>query len=559
MRLFAQLRVTMSRNIMTTMALPYANGPIHLGHMVEAIQTDIWVRFQRLCGHKCLFICGNDAHGTPIMLSAQKQAIAPEQLIEQVHADHSQSFAAFGISFDNFYTTHSDENRDLANSIYQALKARGDIDVRVISQAYDPEKEMFLPDRFVKGTCPKCGAKDQYGDSCEVCGATYGPTDLIEPTSVLSGATPIQKDSEHYFFKLENYKDMLQAWTRSGRLQDQVANKLQEWFDAGLKSWDISRDAPYFGFEIPDAPGKYFYVWLDAPIGYMAGLKNLCARRDDISFDEYWSKDSQAEVVHFVGKDIIYFHSLFWPAMLEGAGYRSPNAVYAHGFLTINGEKMSKSRGTFITANDYVAKLNPEYLRYYYAAKLSNQIEDIDLNLEDFASRVNSDLVGKVVNIASRSAGFIYKKFAGELASEHHQPELYHNIIAAKATICEQYDSLQFSKAVRSIMSLADQINQYIDQMQPWVLAKDDSKHDQVQLICTQALNAFRALMIYLKPILPTMAEAVEAFLQIEPLTLNDLDTPLFGHRINKFKPLMQRIDRDILNELVAGHEPKKA
>ncbi|MDF1795654.1 MAG: methionine--tRNA ligase [Coxiellaceae bacterium] len=542
------------RDILLTMALLYANGPLHLGHLLESIQADIWARFQRMRGHNVLYLSGNDAHGTPIMLSAQKQGITPEALIESIQKQHAENFNAFSISFDNYYTTHSEENKQLATQIYKALQANDDIDQREISQAYDPEKNMFLPDRFIKGTCPRCDAEDQYGDSCEVCGATYAPTELKNAKSALSGATPIEKQSLHYFFKLDKYEEFLRQYIDGGHLQSSVANKLKEWFETGLQQWDISRDEPYFGFEIPDAPGKYFYVWLDAPIGYMASLKNLCDKRDDLDFDRYWNKDSDAELYHFIGKDIVYFHSLFWPAMLEGAGFRKPTAVNVHGFLTINGEKMSKSRGTFISADQYLEHLDPEYIRYYFAAKLSPHVEDIDLNMQDFMLRVNSDLVGKVVNIASRSAGFIYKKFDAQLSDSLHNPELQKTLVDASDTIAECYEKLEFSKAVRETMHLADLVNQYIDQHKPWALAKEDGKMDEVQLICSQAINAFRILMVYLKPILPTMAEKSEAFLNIEPLEWTDLDKPLLNHKINKFKPLMQRIDPEAIEQLMQSN-----
>ncbi len=546
--------MTKQRDILLTMALLYANGPLHLGHLLESIQADIWARFQRMRGHNVLYLSGNDAHGTPIMLSAQKQGITPEALIEGIQKQHAEHFNAFSISFDNYYTTHSEENKQLATEIYKALQANDDIDQREISQAFDPEKNMFLPDRFIKGTCPRCNTEDQYGDSCEACGATYAPTELKNAKSALSGATPIEKQSLHYFFKLDKYEEFLKNYIDSGHLQSSVANKLKEWFETGLQQWDISRDEPYFGFEIPDAPGKYFYVWLDAPVGYMASLKNLCDKRDDLNFDRYWHKDSEAELYHFIGKDIVYFHSLFWPAMLEGAGFRKPTAINVHGFLTINGEKMSKSRGTFIAAEQYLEHLDPEYLRYYFAAKLSPHVEDIDLNMQDFMLRVNSDLVGKVVNIASRSAGFIYKKFDAQLSDSLHNPELQQTLVNACESIAEAYEKLEFSKAVREIMHLADLINQYIDQHKPWALAKEDGKMNEVQLICSQAINAFRVLMIYLKPILPTMAEKSEAFLNISPLEWADLDKPLLSHSINKFKPLMQRIDPEAIEKIMQSN-----
>ena len=552
--------MTKQRDILLTMALLYANGPLHLGHLLEAIQADIWARFQRMREHNVLFLSGNDSHGTPIMLSAQKQGITPEALIETIQQQHAEHFNAFMISFDNYYTTHSEENRELANHIYNALKANDDIGQREISQAFDPEKEMFLPDRFIKGTCPRCDAADQYGDSCEVCGATYAPTELKDAQSVVSGATPIEKQSLHYFFKLDKYEDFLKEYIDGGHLQPSVANKLKEWFETGLQQWDISRDAPYFGFESPDAPGKYFYVWLDAPIGYMASHKNLCAKNNHaMSFESAWSKGSDTELYHFIGKDIVYFHSLFWPAMLSGAGFRTPTKVNVHGFLTINGEKMSKSRGTFISAGQYLEHLDPEYVRYYFAAKLGPQVEDIDLSMQDFMLRVNSDLVGKVVNIASRSAGFIYKKFDGQLSSELHNPELQKTLVDAGDSIAADFESLQFSKAVREIMHLADLVNQYIDHHKPWALAKEEGKMDEVQLICSQAINAFRLLMIYLKPILPAMAEKSEAFLNIEPLSWNDLQQPLLDHAINKFKPLMQRIDPEAIEHLMGSQVDEKA
>jgi len=530
------------RKILVTHALPYANGEIHLGHLVEAIQTDIWVRFQRMQGHDCLFICGNDAHGTAIMLAAEKQDISPETLIERVHADHTQVFQNFFIDYDNFYTTHSPENKALSIDIYEKLKANGDITTKTITQAYDPEKELFLSDRFIRGNCPKCDTEDQYGDNCEACGATYSPSELKNARSALSGATPIEKESLHYFFELGNYSELLEKWLEEGRLQEHVVNKLKEWFTEGLRAWDISRDAPYFGFEIPDAPGKYFYVWLDAPVGYMASLKNLCDRRDDINFDEYWNPNNDTELYHFIGKDIVYFHSLFWPAMLHGAGYRMPTAIFVHGFLTINGQKMSKSRGTFITANEYTKHLNPEYLRYYYAAKLTNQVEDIDFSFEDFTARVNADLVGKYVNLASRCAGFITKKFDGKLASELHDKALFDETAKAGEQIAEHYENLNYNRAVREIMALADRANQYVDHHKPWALAKEDGRESEIQAICTQGLNLFRQLSIYLKPILPATAERVEAFLNIPPMLWEDRNKPLLDHTIEKFKPLMQRI-----------------
>jgi methionyl-tRNA synthetase len=538
------------RHLLVTSALPYANGSIHLGHLVEYIQTDIWVRFQKMQGHEAIYVCADDAHGTPIMLRAQNEGITPEELIARTDREHRADFADFYIGFDNYHSTHSVENRELAETIYTRLKKAGHIHNRIIKQAYDPEKQMFLPDRFIKGECPRCGAADQYGDNCEVCGATYSPTELKNPVSVVSGATPIEKESEHYFFKLGDFEAMLQKWTQGKHTQPEIANKLNEWFDAGLQDWDISRDAPYFGFEIPDAPGKYFYVWLDAPIGYMASFKNYCDRHN-LDFDAWWGKQSQHDVFHFIGKDIAYFHTLFWPAMLAGSGFRTPTAVFCHGFLTVNGQKMSKSRGTFITARTYLDQLNPEYLRYYFAAKLGNGIDDIDLNLDDFQQRVNSDLVGKVVNIASRCAGFINKKFAGKLANECVEPELYATFSEARSRIADMYENREFSHAVREIMTLADHANQYIDTKKPWVLAKQEGKEQEVQDICSVGLNLFRVLVTYLKPVLPKLAEASEAFLNIKPLMWNDVSTPLTNHSINKFKPLMTRVEKDKVDAMI--------
>ncbi|MCK4870465.1 MAG: methionine--tRNA ligase [Gammaproteobacteria bacterium] len=538
------------RKILATSALPYANGPIHIGHMVEYIQTDIWVRFQKLRGNDCLYICGDDAHGTPIMLSAEKRGITPEELTKEIKTAHEQDFQKFNVDFDNFYTTHSDENRELVTAIYEKLKANGDIEVKTIEQAFDPEKEMFLPDRYVRGECPRCGAKDQYGDNCEVCSATYAPTDLKNPISVVSGATPIMKESEHYFFKLSNYKDTLQQWLKSNHLQPEVAHKLSEWFKEDLRDWDISRDAPYFGFKIPGSDNKYFYVWLDAPIGYIASLHNLAGHKD-VNPEEYWDEGSNTELYHFIGKDIIYFHALFWPAILTSANLRKPTAVFVHGFLTVNGQKMSKSRGTFIRASDYLKHLDPEYLRYYFAAKLTSRIDDIDLNFEDFLQRVNSDLVGKVVNIASRCAGFIRKKFDNKLADELSSPELFNTFKDAAENIASLYEAREFNAAIREIMALADKANQYIDEQKPWVLAKQEGEKQNVQNICTMGLNLFRILMIYLKPVLPTMATNVEEFLNIAPLTWQDIKQPLLAHTINDFKPLMQRVEQEKIDALL--------
>lgn len=531
-----------AREILVTSALPYANGSIHLGHMLEYIQTDIWVRYQRHIGSTCHYVCADDAHGTAIMLRAEQEGITPEQLIANVQAEHEQDFSDFNVSFDNFYSTHSPENREFAEYIYNACQEKGHIASRTITQAFDPEKQLFLADRFIKGTCPKCKTEDQYGDNCEACGATYSPADLIKPKSAISGATPIQKDSTHLFFKLPNFEALLKEWTRSGSLQSEIANKLAEWLDSGLQEWDISRDAPYFGFEIPGQENKFFYVWLDAPIGYMASFKNLCERTESLDFDHYWNKESSTELYHFIGKDIINFHGLFWPAMLHAAEFRTPTAVYAHGFLTVNGQKMSKSRGTFIKASTYLRHLNPEYLRYYFAAKLNNKVDDIDLNLEDFVQRVNSDLVGKVVNIASRSAGFISKKFDGQLSASISEPELLKAFTDEQLVIAEYYENREFGKAIKSIMTLADQANQYIADKAPWVLAKQEGCEQQVQDICSTGLNMFRMLMIYLKPVLPIMTKDAATFLN-DDLAWSSLGTPLVAHSIEKFKPLITRIE----------------
>ncbi|WP_105255598.1 methionine--tRNA ligase [Pseudoalteromonas sp. T1lg75] len=537
------------RKILITSALPYANGPTHLGHMLEYIQTDIWARFQKSQGHETYYVCADDAHGTPIMLNAQKQGISPEEMVAKVSVERQRDFADFNIEFDNYHSTHSDENKALSELIYNRLNDGGYIKKRTISQLFDPEKQIFLPDRFVTGTCPSCDAEDQNGDSCDVCGATYSPTELKSPRSAMSGATPVLRDSEHYFFDLPAFEGMLKSWLHSGSIQEEMANKLDEWFADGLQQWDISRDAPYFGFEIPGAPGKYFYVWLDAPIGYMASFKNLCDK-NGIDFDAFWREDSDAELYHFIGKDIIYFHSLFWPAMLEGAGFRKPTNVFAHGFVTVNGAKMSKSKGTFIKARTYLDHLDPEYLRYYFAAKLSGGITDLDLNLEDFAQRVNSDLVGKVVNIASRCAGFITKKFDGKLSDTNAEPALLAEFAAAKDSIAEHYESREFGRAVRTIMALADKANQYIDAQAPWVLAKNEDTAQQAHEVCSVGLNLFRILMTYLRPILPGMAANVSDFLNDE-LAWDGVDKPLLGQPINKFKALMQRVEMDKVNTMV--------
>lgn len=538
------------REILVTSALPYANGSIHLGHMLEYIQTDIWVRFQRHIGNTCHYVCADDAHGTAIMLRAEQEEITSEQLIARVQAEHEQDFSNFKVSFDNFYSTHSPENREFSEYIYKACEAKGHIASRTITQAFDPEKQLFLADRFIKGTCPKCKTEDQYGDNCEACGATYSPADLIKPKSAISGATPIQKDSTHLFFKLPDFEKMLKEWTRSGSLQTEIANKLAEWLDSGLQQWDISRDAPYFGFEIPGQQNKFFYVWLDAPIGYMASFKNLCDRTAELDFNHYWNKDSNTELYHFIGKDIINFHGLFWPAMLHAAEFRTPTAVYAHGFLTVNGQKMSKSRGTFIKAGTYLRHLHPEYLRYYFAAKLNNKVDDIDLNLEDFVQRVNSDLVGKVVNIASRSAGFISKKFGGQLSDIVSEPELLEAFANEQHAIAEYYENREFGKAIKSIMALADQANQYIADKAPWVLAKQEGAEQTVQDVCSTGLNMFRMLMIYLKPVLPMMTDNAGKFLN-DDLSWSSLNTPLTSHSIEKFKPLMTRIEANQIEAML--------
>ena len=537
------------RKILVTSALPYANGPIHLGHLVEYIQTDIWVRFQKQRGHQCIYVCADDAHGTPIMLKADQLGVSPEELIAQVSIEHQRDFAGFMVDFDNYYSTHSPENRDFAALIYQRLNEAGHIARRTITQAYDPEKQMFLPDRFVKGECPKCGAADQYGDSCEACGATYSPVELKNAYSAVSGAKPIEKDSEHFFFKLGDFEPFLRTWV-DAHVQEQMIHKLNEWFESGLQQWDISRDAPYWGFEIPDAPGKYFYVWLDAPIGYMASFKHWCDR-NGVDFDDYWGESSAAELYHFIGKDIAYFHTLFWPAMLEGAGFRKPNGVFCHGFLTVNGQKMSKSRGTFIMAESYLKHLRPEYLRYYFAAKLGSGIDDIDLSLDDFRMRVNADLVNKVVNIASRCAGFIAKKFDGQLGASLIRPELYNDAVKMGETIAQAYEQREYARAMREIMHIADKANQYIDAAEPWVLAKQPERAQDVQDSCTLGLNLFRVILSYLAPILPQVAVEAAEFLNIDDFAWDAIETPLLNHRINRFKPLMQRVEAEAIDRMV--------
>ncbi|MBC9129921.1 methionine--tRNA ligase [Frischella sp. Ac13] len=542
--------MTDKRRILVTCALPYANGAIHLGHMLEHIQADVWVRYQRMRGHEIYFICADDAHGTPIMLKAEQLGITPEQLIASVKQEHKRDFAGFNISFDNYHSTHSPENRELSELIYQRLQNHGYIKTKIISQLFDPEKQMFLPDRFVKGTCPKCKSPDQYGDNCEVCSATYSPIELINPKSVISGATPIIKDSEHYFFDLPEFKSMLQEWIRSGSLQEQVANKMQEWFESGLQPWDISRDAPYFGFEIPGVPGKYFYVWLDAPIGYMGSFKNYCDHRGTISFDDFWQKDSSTELYHFIGKDIVYFHSLFWPAMLEGSDHRKPTNIFVHGYVTVDGAKMSKSRGTFIQANTYLKYLDPDCLRYYYAAKSSAAIDDIDLSLEDFVQRVNSDIVNKVVNIASRCAGFIHKRFDGKLSQYILDQDLYDMFIAKASIIGEHYEARELGKAIREIMALADEANRFIDEKAPWIVAKQADQEQLLQDICSMGINLFRVIMTYLTPVIPSLSQRSEEFLNTT-LQWDTLDQPLVNHTINKFKTLFSRIEMSNIEKMI--------
>ncbi len=538
------------KKMLVTCALPYANGSLHLGHMLEHIQADIWVRYQRMRNHEVYFVCADDTHGTPIMLKAQQLGVPPEQVIAEMKLEHQQDLNLFSISYDNYHSTHSDENRELLNLIYHRLKKNNHIKTRVIEQLYDPEKQLFLPDRFVKGTCPKCNAVDQYGDNCEICGATYNPADLKSPKSILSGARPVLRESEHYFFDLPAFSDMLQTWIRSGTLQEQVANKMQEWFTSGLQQWDITRDAPYFGFEIPDTPGKFFYVWLDAPVGYMGAFKNLCDKRPDLNFDEFWHSNSTTELYHFIGKDIVYFHSLFWPAMLHGSHFRKPDNLFVHGYVTVNGEKMSKSRGTFIKAGTYLNHFDADCLRYYYATRLSPHIDDIDLNLDDFVQRVNTDIVNKVVNLASRSAGFINKKFANRLAGNIASPALYQTFINAAPDIAHAWHHREYSKATRSIMALADAANRYIDEQAPWVVARKEEDAIRLQEICSMGINLFRILMTYLKPVLPSLSQRTEAFLNIE-LSWDAIEEPLTDHQINSFQPLFNRIDITSVNAMI--------
>jgi len=538
------------RRILVTSALPYANGELHLSYMLETIQTDIWVRFQKMMGYEGHYVCADDAHGTPIMLKADEMGIEPETLIEQVRIRHQADLDDFHIDFSQYHSTHSEENREISELIYNRLNDSGYIKKKVISQAFDPEKEMFLPDRYIKGECPKCSAEDQYGDNCEVCGATYSTTEITNARSVISGATPIEKDSEHYFFDMPQFEKELKNWTKAGHLQEQVSNKLAEWFEQGLQQWDISRDKPYFGFKIPETEDKYFYVWLDAPIGYMASFKKLCDN-SELNFDDFFGKDSDTELYHFIGKDIVYFHALFWPATLMGSDFRTPNAVFAHGFLSVNGQKMSKSRGTFINARTYLENLDPECLRYYYAYKLTAKIDDIDLNLQDFKKRVNSDLVGKVINIASRSASFVVKNYDKELSANCIEKSLYDEFVEAGTDIARHYEARNFSHAMRLIMKLADKANQYIDEKKPWQLAKIEGKEKEVHEITSLAINLFKVLITYLKPVLPEMAKNSEEFLNVESLNWSDIQNPLTNHKINKFKTLMTRIEDEQIDRMV--------
>ncbi len=547
--------MTKSRRILVSSALPFANGPLHLGYILEAVQTDIWVRFQKLQGNECYYVCADDTHGTAIMLKAQAEGITPEQLIAQVNIEHKRDLDEMLIGIDNFGSTHSPENQALCNRMYLTVREAGYIDRRSVNQAYDQSANMFLPDRYVKGVCPVCGTADQYGDNCENCGSTYTPADLKNPISVVSGTPPVWRESEHYFFKLSAFEKALHAWVRSGAVQDSVVRKLDEWFSQGLRDWDISRDAPYFGFEIPDAPGKYFYVWFDAPIGYLASFTQLCAR-NGLKFDDFFAPDSSAELHHFIGKDILYFHTLFWPAVLQASKMRRPTAVHAHGFLTVNGQKMSKSRGTFITARKYLQNFPAEYLRYYFAAKLGPGIDDMDMNLDEFATRLNSEVVGKLVNIASRCAGFVTRTSAGKLASALADRELYAVFVAAGESIARSYENRDMAAAVRDIMALCDRANQYVDSRKPWMLAKDPKNAAEVQNVCTQALNLFRVLMIYLDPVLPSMASRARSFFQELKWTWASAATPLLSTSINPYEPLAVRLDPKAVARLVEPEAP---
>jgi len=547
--------MTHRRRILVTSALPYANASIHLGYLFEAVQTDIWVRFQKLRGHECYYVCADDTHGTPVMLKAQSEGVTPEALIERIHAEHKRDLADMLIGFDNYGSTHSPENKALCDQMYRTIRDGGFIDRRSVRQAYDDTAKMFLPDRYVKGTCPVCGTPDQYGDSCENCGSTYTPADLKNPISVISGTVPVERESEHYFFRLSAFEDSLAQWVKSGAVQHSVARKLDEWFSQGLRDWDISRDSPYFGFEIPDAPGKYFYVWFDAPIGYLASLTQLCAR-SGLKFDDFLAPDSKAELHHFIGKDILYFHTLFWPAVLQAAGMRRPSGVHVHGFVTINGQKMSKSRGTFITARRYLDHFKPEYLRYYFAAKLAPNIDDLDMNLDEFATRLNSDIVGKLVNIASRCAGFITKTSGGALALELPEPELFAAFAAAGETIAAAYETRDTAAAMREVMALCDRANQYVDLRKPWALAKQPGSAAEVQGVCTQGLNLFRTLMVYLQPVLPQMALNVQRFFQEPAWSWESAAKPLLGTSILPYEPLAIRLDPKAVARLI---EPEPA
>jgi len=541
----------MPRKILVSSALPYANGSIHMGHLVEYLQSDIWARFQKMRGHQCTYVSAADAHGTPVMLKAREEGVSPEELVTRIAAEQLADLEAFGVAFDNFHSTHSDENEQLVCRIYNALNENGHIHTKTIEQAYDETENMFLPDRFVRGTCPRCAAEDQYGDACEDCGATYSPNDLVDPISVLSNTAPVWRESEHYFFKLGNFESMLKTWMKKAALHQNITSKLEEWFEAGLRDWDISRDEPYFGFLIPGTTDKYFYVWLDAPIGYLASFLHYCNHHDGFDFEEYWKPDSENEVYHFIGKDIVYFHTLFWPAVLSGSGFRLPTSVFAHGFLTINGKKMSKSRGTFINARTYLEHLNPNHLRYYYAAKLGPGMDDIDLSFDDFIARVNSDLVGKLVNIASRCAGFIGKRFDNQLSDKLDDPALYEKFTAQSETIADHYEAREYSKAMRAIMSLADEANRYIEQKKPWVMAKDDSQLSEVQGVCTQGLNMFRALMVYLTPVVPFLASDAREFFLEDDWDWTSAQSPLLGQAVAKFKPLITRVEQSQVDKII--------
>jgi len=541
----------MSRKILVSSALPYANGAIHMGHLVEYLQSDIWARFQKMRGHQCTYVCAADAHGTPIMIKARQENISPEELVARVGAEQHEDLKAFGVNFDNFHTTHSEENEQIVGRMFKALSAAGHIATRTIEQAYDETENMFLPDRFVRGTCPRCGEEVQYGDACEVCGATYSPNDLIDPISVLSNTAPVWRESEHYFLKLSEFEPMLKDWIKKADLHQNITSKLEEWFEAGLQDWDISRDEPYFGFLIPGTTDKYFYVWLDAPVGYLASFLHYCNNHDDIDFDEYWTPDSQNEVYHFIGKDIVYFHTLFWPAVLSGSGFRLPTSVFAHGFLTINGKKMSKARGTFINARTYLDHLNPSHLRYYYAAKLGPGMDDIDLSLDDFVARVNSDLVGKLVNIASRCAGFISKRFDGKLSAALDDPALYEKFTEQSEVIADYYEAREYSKAMRTIMALADEANRYIEQKKPWLMIKDEGQMDAVQDVCTQGLNMFRALMVYLMPVVPALAKDTRAYFNEDAWDWTSAQQPLLGQAVAKFKPLITRVEQAQVDNVI--------